>query len=181
MLVRKIEENNLYNYDRGYTASVIKPQVMGPVKTDSIVTKNDSIEPAHEIISSGTFGAVMARVPRIMETNRLQYIIVKDGDTREKLENEFQLLRWELARYNELEENFTPVSGQVLYLQPKREKAEVGKDFHTTGKGETMYMISQKYGIKLRSLLEMNLMESGAEPIPEQKIWLRETKPVNVQ
>ena len=40
----------------------------------------------------------MARVPRVMENNRIQYIIVKDGDTREKLENEFQLLKWELAK-----------------------------------------------------------------------------------
>ena len=47
--------------------------------------------------------AVAARVPRVKENNRIQYIIVKDGDTREKLEKEFQLLKWELPKYNELE------------------------------------------------------------------------------
>ncbi len=41
--------------------------------------------------------AVSARVQRVMENNRLRYIIVKDGDTRAKLEDEFQLLHWELS------------------------------------------------------------------------------------
>ena len=50
--------------------------------------------------------AVAARVPRVMENNRIQYIIVKDGDTREKLEKEFQLLKWELPKYNELNSDF---------------------------------------------------------------------------
>ena len=64
-----------------------------------------------------------------MENNRIQYIIVKDGDTREKLENEFQLLKWELPKYNELKNDFIPVPGQILYLQPKRDKAEPGKEY----------------------------------------------------
>jgi hypothetical protein len=40
-------------------------------------------------------------------------------------------------------------------------------------------MISQKYGIRLKSLLEMNRMEEGREPVAGQKIWLRVIKPVN--
>jgi hypothetical protein len=42
-----------------------------------------------------------------------------------------------------------------------------------------MYLISQKYGIRLKSLLEMNRMTGGEEPVPGQKIWLQEIKPVN--
>jgi LysM repeat protein len=121
----------------------------------------------------------MARAPRIMENNRIQYIIVKDGDTKKKLESEFQLLNWELARYNELDENFTPVPGQMLYLEPKRDKAETGIEYHTTEEGEKMYQISQKYGIKLKRLLEMNRMEEGSDPVKGQKIWLQTVKPVN--
>ena len=39
---------------------------------------------------------------------------------------------------------FTLVPGQILYLQPKREKAEPGKEYHNTVEGDTMYLISQK-------------------------------------
>jgi flagellum-specific peptidoglycan hydrolase FlgJ/LysM repeat protein len=179
LLIRKIEENNLTAYDHGYTASVAKrlekAQAQQPHETSRI--RNAEQTPAGE--ESVTFGAVMARVPRIMENNRIQYIIVKDGDTREKIEDEFQLLKWELPRYNELAENFKPVPGQMLYLQPKREKAETGKEFHTTASGETMYDISQKYGVKLGSLLEMNRMAKDSVPSEGQQIWLQTIKPLN--
>jgi len=77
-----------------------------------------------------------------LENNRIQYIIVKDGDTREKLENEFQLLRWELSKYNELKNDFQLIPGQILYIQPKRDKAEPGKEYYNTVEGDTMYLIS---------------------------------------
>ena len=40
-----------------------------------------------------------------------------------------------------------------------------------------MHFISQKYAVRLKSLLEMNRVENGYEPLAGDKIWLRETKP----
>jgi LysM repeat protein len=179
LLIRKIEENKLYDLDRGYTSSLTKPQEKVPENEAPVLSKTTNNESARSQGETITFGDVMARVPRILENNRIQYIIVKDGDTREKLENEFQLLKWELARYNDLKENFTPVPGQMLYLEPKRDRAETGLEFHSAVNGETMHMISQKYGIKLKSLLEMNRMAEGEGPVPGQKIWLQSLKPTN--
>lgn len=179
LLIRKIEENKLYDFDRGYTSSFNKPQVKIPVSETPVPLKSANDETARVQGETITFGDVMARAPRILENNRIQYIIVKDGDTREKLENEFQLLKWELARYNDLNDNFTPVPGQMLYLEPKREKSDNGLEFHNAVKGETMHIISQKYGIKMKSLLEMNRMAEGDVPVQGQKIWLQSIKPAN--
>jgi hypothetical protein len=116
---------------------------------------------------------------RILENNRIQYIIVMDGETREMIEKKFNLLRWELARYNDLNENFVPSAGQMLYLQPKRDKAEPGRETHMVSEGETMYSISQLYGIRKSKLCEMNRMPEGEEPSPGSRLWLRAMKPVN--
>ncbi|MCX6255319.1 MAG: glucosaminidase domain-containing protein [Bacteroidia bacterium] len=177
MLIRKIEENNLWYFDRGYSSNSLPPQTTVPVK--EAVPIQDTINHERPVALLDENTAVVARVPRVMENNRIQYIIVKDGDTREKLEKEFQLLKWELSKYNELNNDFIPVPGQILYLQPKREKAEPGKEFYNTVEGDTMYVISQHYGIKLKSLYEMNRMEVGTEPEAGKKIWLRSIKPVN--
>jgi len=131
-----------------------------------------SEQPVARPASSGG-GSVYALPPRIMENNGIEYIIVKDGDTRDKLEKEFGLLKWELPRYNDLEPDFSPFAGQMLYLKPKRDKAYPGKDFHTVSEGDTIYLISQKYGIKLKSLYEMNLIEKGFEPEKGKKLSLR--------
>ena len=177
MLIRKIEESNLMIYDRGYTSSNLKRDTTRPVQS---VMLSDSDEVKMPVNTTYRNASVLAHPPRVLESNRIQYIIVKDGDTKEKLENEFQLLKWELSKYNELKSDFTPVPGQILYLQPKREKAEPGKDSYTAAEGDTMYIISQKFGIKLKSLYEMNRMEQGAEPETGKKIWLRINKPVNL-
>ncbi len=177
MLIRKIEENNLMVYDRGYSASAKSPvrEEKGNYR-DTGSTAPDQVTGAGNA-SPGSY--IMARPQRIMENNRIKYIIVKDGETRESIEDEFQLLRWELARYNELPSGFRVVPGQILYLQPKRSKAEPGKEYYTTEEGDTMYMISQKYGIKLKDLYEMNRMDRGSQPGPGTRIWLRRVKPVN--
>jgi LysM repeat protein len=177
MLIRKIEEYNLYNFDRGinFTEKVNN-------KKDSVIQKQDNrLTGSSEKIIGNVDGSnsVTAVRSRVMEKNRIQYIIVRDGDTHESLEKEFQLLRWELARYNELQSDFRLTAGQILYLQPKREKADAGNEFHTVKAGETIYSISQLYGIKLKNLLILNRMTEGREPVPGQKIWLRTMKPVD--
>jgi LysM repeat protein len=170
MLIRKIEENNLWQFDQSDKSASPPPKTIVPV-TDSVSIKKNT--------SNGENSEVFARVPRVMENNRIQYIIVKDGDTREKLEKEFQLLKWELPEYNDLKSDFQLFPGQILYLQPKRERAEPGKEFHILTKDDTMYLISQRYGIKLKSLYEMNRMTEGTESEAGKKLWLRGTKPVN--
>jgi LysM repeat protein len=177
MIIRTIEENNLWHFDRGIQSVNPLPPKTGAV--DEPFKTQPAGSGIKKVPSSNGNMAVMARVPRVMENNRIQYIIVKDGETREKLEDEFQLLRWELSKYNELKSDFSPVPGQILYLQPKRDKAEAGKDYYNTAGGDTMYLISQKFGIKLKKLYEMNRMEEGKEPEAGTKIWLRSIKPVN--
>jgi hypothetical protein len=176
LLIRKIEEYNLNKFDSGITNServVSKKDTVPEKQVERIAVTSEQV--VGNVDGNNTVSGVRSRV---MENNRIQYIIVREGDTPESLEKEFQLLRWELTRYNELQPGFRCTPGQILYLQPKREKSESGKDFHIVSEGETMYTISQIYGIKLKSLLNMNRMTEGQKPVVGQKIWLRTVKPV---
>lgn len=175
MLIRTIEENNLGYFDHGYVATILPSNINDTVKEHVITHSGDSTKKAIKFSNGNP--AVSARIQRVLENNRIQYIIVKDGDTREKLENEFQLLKWELPKYNELKDEFQLIPGQILYLQPKRDKAEPGKEYYYSVEGDTMYIISQQFGIKLKRLYEMNRMEDGTEPEGGKKIWLRSIKP----
>ena len=175
MLIRKIEEYGLHQYD------------LKPAKAESVNVQNTAADNkltdtrANGSMQTGTSAgrSTVAFVPaRVMENNRIQYIVVREGDTRENLEKELKLLRWELPRYNELPDDFDPAPGQVLYLQPKRNRAEPGKEQHIAAEGETMYQISQKYGIKLAQLYILNRMEEGNQPATGQRIYLRNIKPV---
>jgi len=176
MVIRKIEENNLNYYDRGLPA----PEKPAAKVTPMPETPRPVLdEPVDTAPGSKGKAEVQSHVPRIMENNRIQYIIVKEGETIGSLEKDFELLRWEITRYNEIEGDFVPEAGQMLYLQPKRDKAEVGKEIHTVQEGESLYNISQKYGVRLKKLYEYNRMTEGDEPVVGQKVWLRTIRPVN--
>ncbi|MEF8845645.1 MAG: glucosaminidase domain-containing protein [Bacteroidales bacterium] len=119
---------------------------------------------------------ISAQKHTVRMRNRIDYIKVKEGDTFKSLNEELNMLPWELKKYNELDDNATLEPGQILYLQPKRNKAEKGYDVHIVQEGDTMYSISQHYGIKLDKLYDKNRMEKGEQPEPGQKIWLRKKK-----
>jgi LysM repeat protein len=177
MLIRKIDEYSLYNYDVGIATSGNKVRVK--VTENDRLTDSASVKVNGLVVSSEENTSFTALPGRVKENNRIQYIIVNERDTKESLENEFQLLRWEIQRYNEVGSEFILTPGQILYLQPKREKAEPGKEYHSAVEGETMYQISQIYGIKLKNLYLLNRMNEGSEPVTGQKIWLRAVKPVD--
>jgi len=109
--------------------------------------------------------------------NRIDYIIVKRGDTFSSLNEELELLPWELKKYNDLEDDAELKPGQILYIQPKRNKAGVGNNYHIVKEDDTMHSISQLYGIKIDELYEKNNMEEGDEIEPGKKLWLRSQKP----
>jgi len=175
MLIRKIEEYELWRYDLGKNTlpkTVTKPDTVKKAGISSSGSQDSYPKQANDNF------AVPGRVSRIKENNRIQYIIVNETDTKEGIEKEFGLLKWELSRYNEIDYDLKIVPGQILYLQPKRDKAEPGQEIHTVVRGDTMYSISQRYGIKLKPLYELNRMDQGAEPQEGSRIWLRTIKPV---
>jgi LysM repeat protein len=177
MLIRKIEEFRLYEFDKplaqgpNNTKKVVTPVIVAAAAADSAA--DPGVPPRTDDRISFT-----ALPERVKEINRIQYIIVNERDTRESLEKEFDLLSWELPKYNDLKSDFDLKEGSILYLQPKRDRAEAGHETHIVKEGETMYSISQIYGIKLKKLYQLNRMEEGSEPSKDQKIWLRTIKPV---
>lgn len=162
MLIRIIEDNQLYVFDQGGTLTFEEP-----------VNEADSEE---VVLGDVDNFQIYPNKHRVYSKNRIDYIIVKKGDTFKSITEELGMLPWELYKYNEIDEGAKLVEGQILYVQPKRNKAEHGFDFHTVQEGETMYSISQMYGIKLTKLYEKNLMEEGTEPEVGQKLWLRKIK-----
>lgn len=88
-------------------------------------------------------------------------VVVQPNQTVKTIAEQNNKTEKKLAKYNDLlYHQIQP--GDVIYLKPKKRKALVPE--HTVKEGETMWLISQKYAIKLNSLYSKNLMEKGTEP-----------------
>lgn len=88
--------------------------------------------------------------------NDLVYIIARQGDTMQSIADEFGISKRKLICYNDLYKGYVPVKGDIIYLARKHRKAQKPHKQHTVGDGESMYMISQKYGVRLKRLYKMN-------------------------
>lgn len=90
--------------------------------------------------------------------NKNYYLIVKPGDTFRSLSKEVGISYKKLAKYNERDNKDKLFSGEIIYLKKKQSKADkiYKKRPHRVKTGESMYSISQNYGIKVSSLYKMN-------------------------
>ncbi len=103
--------------------------------------------------------------------NRIKYTIAEKGDTYESIAFAYDMMPWQILRYNDLDKNQPIKEGERIYLQPKRNKGE--QDFHIVQSGETMRDISQKHGVKLKKLYKYNNMETSSKVVTGQKIVLK--------
>ena len=141
-LINLIEKYGLYKYD-SYKKSDIKKSsdsAKGSVKGESDGYKTAS--GYHEL----------------MKANGLVYIVASDGDTFESLSTEFDISKRKLRKFNDLYKGYVIKGGDIIYLEKKNNKARRGNSFHTTQSGESLYGLSQKYGIKLKKVYKMNPM-----------------------
>ena len=168
LLIRLIEENRLFEYDHAGELPFGEGNTFLIQKLPKEYQKLSSKE-EFEVIDFGTFQR------RVMKNNGVKYIIARKGDQVEKIARDLDLMTWQICRYNELKKEDKIAEGQVVYIQPKRRKAE--EEFHVVKDGETMYTISELYAIKLKQLYKKNRMERGTQPVVGKKLWLRKKKP----
>lgn len=94
----------------------------------------------------------------LLKANGLIYTIAANGDTFDSLAAELGISKRKLRKYNDLYKEYIIGDGDIIYLERKNNRAKRGNNFHTTEKGESLYDISQKYGIRLKRLYKMNPM-----------------------
>jgi len=81
------------------------------------------------------------------------------------------------VEFNDMKETDLLTIGQVYYIQQKLGKASV--PFHVVREGETLWDISQMYGVRLSNLLDFNRFDSVQRLQRGRVIWLQATRPKN--
>jgi len=164
LLINLIERHSLYRLDQKAADPVFVVSVPAP--------RNNERQPAKASIGREDFAPVITSRQRQIGTfNRINYVVAREGDTPQSLEQELDIRAWQIRRYNDLADDYDIETGQRIYLQPKRRKGPV--EYHIVRAGETMASISQVYGVRTENLYRRNDMTYGMEPRPGQRILLQ--------
>ena len=105
--------------------------------------------------------------------NGLLYVVARKGDTFKMLAEEFEISARKIRKYNDLYKDYLIREGDIIYLEQKNRKARKPYQVHRVEVGESMYTISQRYGIRLKRLYKMNNRDMNYAPVVGELLRLR--------
>lgn len=89
-------------------------------------------------------------------SNGLLYVRLGYDETLKDVAREFHTTRGKLRRYNETGRKYVPEEGSVIYLEKKKCKAAKEYSIHVVGPDDSLWSISQLYGVRMKCLIRRN-------------------------
>jgi hypothetical protein len=159
LLIRIIEENGLDEYDRvdGRQSSVVSRQSnvdSNRAVSDSVNSKFQIPNPTYSTPAVFDIAGRSENGRVIFLNNGVKFIFAREGDTYYSLATEFEIYSWQLFKYNDATKSGRVNAGEKVYLGKKKPKSQ--QAYHIVNQGETLKLVSQEYGIKLKSLCRLN-------------------------
>ena len=71
------------------------------------------------------------------------------------------LYDYQIIKYNNLGKRKVLKDDEIIYIEPKKNKAMRRYKYHTIQKGETLSHVSRLYAVKLKSIFKMNDMDEN--------------------
>lgn len=165
-LIELIERLRLFEYDEKTPDDVKGTEILA-----ANASKSSKSSPLKVDETALSYKAHDIRVHK----NDVRYVVARTGDTYYKLSKELHVAMWQLYKYN----NFGPKKdlleeGDLVYIDPKRNKSKTKNDFLITKTEMSLAEISQQEGIKLTKLMKINHFTSDKVTVPKgQKVLLR--------
>jgi membrane-bound lytic murein transglycosylase D len=117
--------------------------------------------------------------PDQIELNGIDAIRAREGENLKSMSARTGKSISKLKRYNDIGDKGNVRAGNYYYLKNKKSRGKV--HYHIVRPNETVWSISQDYGIKLKTLLHKNRMRD-TEPLKVGRVmWLRFIRPANVE
>jgi LysM repeat protein len=89
-----------------------------------------------------------------MHPNKIKYVISQNQETYETIAKSLNIKIKQILKYNDDKKLSVLKVGTKVFIQPKRNRSK--QRTHVVNKGEDLRLISQTYGIKMKSLKKRN-------------------------
>lgn len=159
LLIDLIERYELHQYDRGGGSK--KGKKDQHIKSQKGKKGRDDEDVVH----------IGSRV-RVSD-NYVKYVIVEKGEDLKSIEKKTGVRMRRILKYNERSKRRVHC-GEILYIQPKKRSSKT--KYHKVRRGETLYEISQKFAVTMKSIKKRNRLGKEDTIYPGQKLKLRGRK-----
>ena len=165
--------------DKEYSVAVLVP-------ADNLEDVQKKLNRQTELATSEAGFPILKRItvvtasedePVFYEMNGKKSILTKPGDDVAALARNGKIKIKDFLRYNDMTEKEMVEEGKIYYLQKKLRKGAV--PHHVVLTGQTMWDISQMYGIRLKNLLRLNRMNTVQRLQKGRVVYLQKKRPKN--
>ena len=170
-LIKIIEDYQLFLLDEGQDVRIAENAA--PVE-EPVAEPIPSASPADMVDVDNYSVSIQGRNGghTVYRNNGSLFIVVRDGDKLESVASEFRVSPKKLIKYNDLDIHSNVKTGDMIYIRPKAKRSSNGKMIHVARDGETLHSISQMYGIRLKSLCNINRRSRDSQVTEGQQIRL---------
>lgn len=98
---------------------------------------------------------------RQFEVNGVKCVQLGEGETLRDIAKEFSMSLSLLRRFNDVNRGFVPPANSFIYLERKKSRAPREQSTYMVKSGDSLWSISQKFGIKMDNLAGRNRITSS--------------------
>lgn len=109
----------------------------------------------------------------VVDINDVRCTILYPGMTLSSIAMKYDIPKEKLLEFNETCSEDDIREGDIVFLGKKKNKYTGAKDYHLVHAGETLYGISQEYGIRTEKLAKMNRLDMFAQLEEGDKLKLK--------
>lgn len=164
-LIALIERYRLHELDRGVDVSYASTRPAPPAQSGQR-SAGPGRTSASETITIG------GGRPVDLFEGRIKFVRAKAGDTYRSIADDLEMTYGLLARWNDADRNAPLSEGQRVYIQPKRASSKSAA-VHMAKEGESLWGVSQQYGVKLDKLARYNGLARDARLEAGRRVLLR--------
>lgn len=92
----------------------------------------------------------------VVEINDVRCTILYPGESLASISQKYDIPQYKILEFNEISDESSLNEGDIVYLQKKKKKYTGIQDYYRVKDDDTLYAISQQFGITMSSLAKMN-------------------------
>lgn len=173
-LIGFIDSYKLYNLNGGVKLRAGKTVVITRKATATQKATFDASCQADDDELSEEEEAVANAVKRyVVDINDVRCTIMYPGMTLSSISMKYDIPKEKLLEYNEVASEKDIHEGDIVFIAKKKNKYTGAQDYYRVKKGDTLYGISQEFGIKYANLAKMNNKDIFSQLKEGEKIQLK--------
>lgn len=109
----------------------------------------------------------------VVEINHVRCTVLCPGETLSSIAMRYDIPKSKLLEYNETTNEDDLQEGDIVFLAKKKSKYQGAQDHYKAHGGETLYQVSQMFGMRLGAISRLNGMSSFSTLREGEKLWLK--------